>query len=240
MTTQVCSICSATKTLDCFPLRKDTGKYRNECIECKNAIAREYRKRTNYKKGENRRQKKKDANAKAIKECSDCGKQKSLDKFTFRKDTNAYRNQCTKCRNAYMRIIKKQEKHKLKQNMRAQERRKTDMCFLINQRLRARLTKVLKSQNTERLATPYELLGCSVNEFKEYIGKKFTGDMSWELKNFDLDHIIPCAFFDLTDIHQQKKCFHYSNFQPLKPDANNAKRDFILEEHMEYLFSIMF
>lgn len=79
-----------------------------------------------------------------------------------------------------------------------------------------------------------------MNEFKQYIEAQFTDDMSWELRNFELDHKIPCAFFDLIDVDEQRKCFHYTNFQPLKSDANNLKRDFILEEHMDYLFSIMF
>lgn len=40
--------------------------------------------------------------------------------------------------------------------------------------------------------------------------------MSWD--NFGewyIDHIKPCCSFDLTDIEQQKKCFHYTNLQPL-------------------------
>ena len=38
-----------------------------------------------------------------------------------------------------------------------------------------------------------------------------------------VDHIIPCASFDLTDPKQQKICFHWSNLQPLKAIDNLKK-----------------
>ena len=42
--------------------------------------------------------------------------------------------------------------------------------------------------------------------------------MNWDVYmkgGIHIDHIIPCKNFDLTDPNQQKKCFHYSNLQPL-------------------------
>ena len=48
--------------------------------------------------------------------------------------------------------------------------------------------------------------------------------MNWgNRKKWHLDHIRPCASFDLSDINQQKECFHYSNFQPLWAKDNISK-----------------
>lgn len=38
-----------------------------------------------------------------------------------------------------------------------------------------------------------------------------------------IDHIKPCASFDLSDPDQQKACFHYSNLQPLWAFDNLSK-----------------
>ena len=52
--------------------------------------------------------------------------------------------------------------------------------------------------------------------------------MSWDnYGDWHIDHIIPCAAFDLTDIEQQKKCFNYKNLQPLWAEENLKKLDFL-------------
>ena len=38
-----------------------------------------------------------------------------------------------------------------------------------------------------------------------------------------IDHIKPCASFDLTDVNQQMECFNYKNLQPLWAKDNLAK-----------------
>jgi hypothetical protein len=38
-----------------------------------------------------------------------------------------------------------------------------------------------------------------------------------------VDHITPCARFDLTQPTEQKKCFHYTNLQPLWAEQNLKK-----------------
>jgi hypothetical protein len=50
--------------------------------------------------------------------------------------------------------------------------------------------------------------------------------MTWQNYGFDtwhIDHVIPCASFDLTDPEQQQKCFHYTNLQPLTIEEHKKK-----------------
>lgn len=50
--------------------------------------------------------------------------------------------------------------------------------------------------------------------------------MSWDnygYRGWHIDHIKPCSSFNLSDIKEQKKCFHYSNMQPLWWKDNIAK-----------------
>ena len=56
-----------------------------------------------------------------------------------------------------------------------------------------------------------------------------TSGMTWD--NIHIDHIQPCASFDLEDPNEQRKCFHYTNLQPLLAEDNLRKSDQIVPEH---------
>ncbi len=67
------------------------------------------------------------------------------------------------------------------------------------------------------------ITGISSEEFKLYIEGKFQSGMTWnnrgkhnlDRKVWELDHVIPCNQFDLAKEYNRKKCFHYTNYQPL-------------------------
>lgn len=84
--------------------------------------------------------------------------------------------------------------------------------------LRHRIRSATKVANVKKFTSTNILLGCSMEFFKQYIESKFTTGMTWENRGvygWHLDHIIPCSSFDLSDLEQQKQCFHYTNIQPL-------------------------
>ena len=67
-------------------------------------------------------------------------------------------------------------------------------------------------------------MGCSVSFLKGFLEAKFKEDMTWENHGeWHIDHIKPCLSFNLLDEEKQKKCFHYTNLQPLWADENLSK-----------------
>jgi len=50
-----------------------------------------------------------------------------------------------------------------------------------------------------------------------------TGKNGKGMKEWHIDHIIPCCKFNLSKDEEQRKCFHYSNLQPLWASDNMKK-----------------
>lgn len=80
--------------------------------------------------------------------------------------------------------------------------------------MRKRLWEALRGNR--KAASTLELVGCTVEELRQHLERQFDAEMTWD--NYGLwhvDHIKPCASFDLSDPAQQAECFHYKNLQPL-------------------------
>ena len=100
---------------------------------------------------------------------------------------------------------------------------KTNINFKLKKILSARIRTALRGENKSK--STLMLLGVPNIEFiKKYIESKFKEGMSWKKRHLiHIDHIIPCASFDLTKPEEQAKCFHYTNLQPLWASENLAK-----------------
>jgi hypothetical protein len=69
-----------------------------------------------------------------------------------------------------------------------------------------------------------KLVGCSANQLKQYLEAAFVSGMNWgNYGQWHVDHIKPCASFNLTQPEQQLACFHYTNLQPLWGPDNLRK-----------------
>ena len=103
-------------------------------------------------------------------------------------------------------------------------REKTDLEYKLRRRLRSRIWHVLVAG--QKSISTMELLGCSIEELKSHLESQFVDGMSWEnygLNGWEIDHIKPCVSFILADPEEQKKCFHYTNLQPLWMADNRKK-----------------
>jgi hypothetical protein len=97
---------------------------------------------------------------------------------------------------------------------------------MLSHRLRARISTAIKNQYSKKAFLSMDLIGCTIDECIKHIEKQFKPGMSWSnygLKGWHIDHIIPCSLFDLTIPDQQKKCFNYTNLQPLWAKENIKK-----------------
>lgn len=104
------------------------------------------------------------------------------------------------------------------------QRRQTDMGFRIACIMRNRVGVLIKKG--DKSGRTMELLGCNMEHFIKHIESQWREGMNWQTYGrlgWHLDHIKPCASFDLTDSEQQKKCFHWSNYQPLWYYENGEK-----------------
>ena len=98
--------------------------------------------------------------------------------------------------------------------------------------MRLNLWRSLQRKKQKKLDCFNSLVGCSTDFLMGWIEKQFQEGMTWEnwgrefhsgQKSWHIDHIVPCNTFDLSDINEQKKCFHYTNLRPLW-ETDNLKR----------------
>lgn len=114
-----------------------------------------------------------------------------------------------------------------------EKRRKIDLNFKLTCNLRGRIYNALNGKGKSKRTL--ELLGCSVEFLKQHLESQFKDGMSWDnwgtgnngkgMKEWHIDHIRPCASFDLSNPKQQEQCFHYSNLQPLWAKLNLIKHN---------------
>ena len=113
-----------------------------------------------------------------------------------------------------------------KEHTRNHERNRyqTDVNFRLRSICRKRVLSALKFNH--KSARTMELIGCTIDELRQHLESLFEPWMNWEnqgLGGWDIDHIIACATFDLTDPAQQRACFNWSNLQPLEHIENIKK-----------------
>lgn len=103
-------------------------------------------------------------------------------------------------------------------------RRRNDPAFKIAGNLRNRLFCAL--QGHSKSARTLELIGCDIDFLRRWLEAKFLPGMTWEnYGEWHVDHIMPCASFDLSDPVQQRTCFRWTNLQPLWAADNIRKSD---------------
>lgn len=170
------------------------------------------------------------------KQCSKCKQIKDINEFAIcKRNVGGRQYHCKQCKlksikeNGYK--FQKQwhevNKEKQKEYINAwYQNHKSDPLTKISRNLRTRIWYAIKGDTELKRLRTETYTGCSWDDLKQHIEKQFVDGMSWDNYGevWELDHIIGVIKFDLTDIKQQKQCFHYTNLQPLFKTTNIAKQ----------------
>lgn len=143
-------------------------------------------------------------------------KARFLDKASRERNSEYY--------SSYLKVYRDENRGIL--NSKQRKRYSMDSQYKTRLAIRNRLATAIRLQYSKKAYKTKELIGCSVAELMSHLESQFKPGMTWENHShsgWHIDHKIPCAAFDLTDPEQQKKCFHYTNLQPLWAKENLSK-----------------
>jgi hypothetical protein len=211
---KICSKCKIEKTTSEFSVdKRHKSGLQSQCIEC-------YKKQYSSQKRKHRYEQNKEKINKAYKQYYEQNKEKIIKRNKLRR-----RNPETKLKE---KEYKKEycKKNKEKRNIQRKIRRQNDINYKLKITLRHRVCMTIKKQSGKKAKKTIELLGCSIEKCRQHLESLFQEGMTWNnhgLYGWHIDHIIPCSSFNLTNLEEQKKCFHYTNLQPLWAENNLSK-----------------
>ena len=123
--------------------------------------------------------------------------------------------------------IKHKERRNKQQNTRNKVRRLNDPLYKIKCNIRTLIGNSIKRNNFKKTSRTVDILGCSIQAFKEYLESHFECWMNWDnygLYNgelnygWDIDHVIPVSSglteSDIVNLN------HYTNLRPLCSKVN--------------------
>jgi hypothetical protein len=232
VTYKVCSHCNNELDKECF----NKNVYSNDCLKsiCKKCYSI-VRKETNEKS------KKHDYETIVIeKQCRKCHLTKPINNFRkTRKSTDNYSYICKDCfpKNEWTKEKQKisEKKYVIKNKAKIRIKWK-NQGKKINRRIRDsinhRISEALYTNNVTKNNKTVKYLGCSIEYLKKWFVYLFKDtSMNWyNYGEWEIDHVIPCSSFDFTKDEDIKKCFNWTNLQPLLKEENLEKSNKILPD----------
>lgn len=166
-----------------------------------------------------------------MKKCSKCKINNELSNFRNEKNTKSGLSYwCKSCLRENQRIWRESHRDKIKQYAKKyvangrKLRYHNDSQYRLSQWIRIKLGKFLNKKL--QFSSFAKDLGCSYEELKIHLEKKFKDDMTWEnraVNGWHVDHIISLSKFNLTNRKEYLKAVHFTNLQPLWADENRKK-----------------
>lgn len=198
---KTCSKCKIEKSFDNFYKNK-LGKngFSSRCKECFKKIVKEYK----------------------VKNKQEVSK---YSKKYYQENKNYFKHYFKKNKEKLIEYNRKYfQENKLYRNECFNKRRKTDPLFKLRVSIRTNISNSFKRGNNQfRKGSKTEnILGCTIQEFTEYLKSKFSEGMTLEnYGEWHLDHIFPVSLAKTEE--EIIKLNHYTNFQPLWAEENIRK-----------------
>jgi len=232
-----CTVCGVYKLYDEFsPSKKGMYGYQSKCRFCVNKMGIQQRRvegiiaRPKYYMDTNGRY------------CSKCKQYKVWKNFNKdnkdNKGINEYGSICKSCkakRSAQYHkqnkeiIAKKGAKWRRENKEHIKERQKirlqNDPEYKLTRKLRSRVRSAIKAQNTKKSGHTMKLIGCSPKFLINHFNTAASNGLKFGNKDIEVDHIIPCISFNLSDELEQYICFNWRNQQLLTAFDNRSKHD---------------
>lgn len=103
-------------------------------------------------------------------------------------------------------------------------RRGEDDVFRFTNSVRSLVGGSIKRGGGAKSASSERLLGCTMEEFRAHVARQFLDGMAWaNYGDWHLDHVRPCASFDLTTEEGRLACMNFTNWRPLWSEDNLRK-----------------
>lgn len=107
----------------------------------------------------------------------------------------------------------------------------------MKENLSRRIRYALKTDDLKKTSSTLDLLGVTdIDTIRMYLESRFEIGMSW--RNYGtawhIDHVIPCASWDMRNGYENLLCWNYRNLSPLWSFANKSKKDAVDPFHRIY------
>lgn len=217
MDAKTCSKCGEIKELSMFSSDKSKpdGRYPS-CRECKKAADKDYRTKNIDKKRAKDREYYRE-NSEAIKKKANDWYYQNTSRHNERM-RQYYQDNYKKIKDIQKKWNKLNE-DKIREYFRLKY--ENDLNHRLKVLLNGRLRQCVKAKEKHS----FEYLGCDIEYFKSWMEYQFDEKMSWENSGeyWHLDHVIPCAAFNLNEEEEIYKCYNWSNIRPLYKSENMSK-----------------
>ncbi len=220
----------STRCLECYNKKSVKKKQCTKCnlwkYKCKSFDKTEYGHKSECKKCS--RNLNKITTRKGVKgrKCNKCNEWKEFDKYR-KNNEKTFKTRCKACEKEDYKERRKNTKiYDYQQTRRNNEKKllhnQTNQNAKLSGNLRTRLGQVLKGN--PKKDTTMNLVGCDIDFLWKHLESKFTKGMTREnYGEWHVDHIVPCAHFNLQREEEQRRCFHWRNLQPLWGHDNAEK-----------------